>query len=287
MTPTPESPPLRYLREYVEKGKITELHTSVTLDAMTPLGGLFEGPWMRPEELEELVDSYLEVERGMRIHGDWDPIVAGRWFTAWNDGLVSSVYPRGSVWVAVGIDHGAKAGRQVASLTVCTDDGSRVFYLDEVRSDGRTSTREDARAILAMLRRHGFTWENVDYWVGDRAHGGDMWGNEKSNFDLLVALSEELSIPRRQLQHRGLKIATPRKFRGSMTRGIRLMNSLYKQGQATISPRCKGLIEGCRGWEGRRDDPLKDPIDAARYATEVLHDQRVLRPAVSRVGRIF
>jgi len=289
MTPTPESPPLEYLRKKVKEGTIAELHTSLTMDAITVRGGLLEKPWKTPEEIEDLIAGYLEVERGMRVEGDWDPVLAGRWFTAFGDGCVTNEGPGELVWTAIGIDHGAKAGRQAAQLVCCSDDGERVWYLDEARSDGRTSTEDDARAILAMIERHPWIggWSEIDYWVGDRAHGGDYWGNAKSNSDLMMAFSKIIGRPRRHLHAEGLKLFTPNKRRGSITRGVRLMNSLFKENQATVNLRCQGLIEGMKRWEGRPDDHHKDPIDAARYATELLFDRAVLRPRREVAARIY
>jgi phage terminase large subunit-like protein len=301
MTPTPESPPLGYLKDLLDKDgkriakeqRWRELQTSLTPGALTLRGGIFERPWKTPAEIDELIESYLEVEREMRVHGSWDALVKGRWLTnftdahIWTGELGSELAAGEGVRVAVGIDHGAKAGRQCATLVVCSLDGQRVWYLDEARSDGRTSIAEDAQAVLDMLARQGWTWENVDYWIGDRPHGGDMHGNDKSNIDLLDAFSRILKVPRAKLVQRGLRLSSPRKFQGSMGRGVRLMNNLFRTNQAKVHLRCQGLIRGAKEWEGDLQDPLKDPIDSARYPTEVLRDVNVLRPRVSASSPLY
>lgn len=302
MTPTPETvEDCAHIRELLEEDAKRpehdrlwyQLQTSVNLANLTIRGGLFEKPWKTRKELQELFDTYLAIERDMRIHGAWDPVVKGRWLTAFEEdhiwrGELGDELPGGQrVWIAVGIDHGAKAGRQCAVLVVCSEDGELLWFLDEARSDGRTSYDEDAAAVIAMLQRHGWSWENVDYWIGDRAHGGDEAGNEKSNADLLQALSRKLKIPASKLQQRGLKIATPRKFRGSMHRGIRIMNSLFKARQAKVHERCQGVIRGAKEWKGRLDDPAKDPLDAARYPVELLTDLLVLRPRYGAAAAIY
>jgi len=299
-TPTPESPDLTYLREEVAKAHAhyratgqwhsahwRELVTEVNLDALTPRGGLVEVPWKTQDELDELIASYLDIERGMRVRGDWDPVSVDRLLTAYsNDNLVAERgLPGGRWYIAVGIDHGAKAGRQAAMLVAIDEEGKEVRYLDEACSDGRTSPKDDATAILDMLRRHGWTWEDVDHWVGDRSHSGDRFGNAKSNQDLMQAFTEVLNTPEHRLRGKGLDIQIPRKERGSMYRGIRLMNGLFKERRAFIHARCQSLIEAITGWGGALDDAKKDRIDAARYATERLFDERRLQlPSSAFVG---
>lgn len=301
MTPTPESPPLAYLREIIERSKAhkarhgtlppggwEEQQTSITLDALTLRGALVEHPWKTAAELTELLESYLDIERGMREHGDWDAVVAGRWLSAYGPkNEFDGADPTGTLYLAVGIDHGAKAGRQAAVLVACSEDGDHAWYLDECISDGRTSSREDAEAILAMVRRHGWEWDAVDHWVGDRAHGGDRYGNAKSNADLMHEFSDILGVSESRLRAKGLDLATPYKAHRSVSRGLRVMNSLFKQEQASVHCRCPKLIEAIKNWEGALDDPLKDRLDAARYATERLLEARRLRPRVEAAARIY
>lgn len=299
-TPTPESPDLSYLREEVGKQEAwmkangtpnpalwNELVTEVTLDALTPRGGLIEVPWKTQAELDELIASYLEVERGMRVRGDWDPISVDRLLTAYSPGnvLFERGLPAGTWYTAIGIDHGAKAGRQAAVLVACDEDGQEVRYVDEAFSDGRTSPKEDAAAILDMLKRNGMTWEEVDHWIGDRAHGGDRFGNAKCNQDLMKAFADIIGQPEHRLRGRGLDLVTPRKEKGSMFRGVRLMNGLFKEQRAFVHAKCQGLIEAITSWSGKLDDPKKDRVDAARYATERLLDERRIQiPSSAYVG---
>jgi phage terminase large subunit-like protein len=294
-TPTPEtSLDLVYFRQKIEQAKRyfakhgryhpahwQELHTELSLDGVTPRGGLVEVPWKTQDELDELVESYLEIERGMRTKGDWEPIAVDRLLTAYGprNRVEDEGLPPGVVWyLCVGIDHGAGAGRQAAVLVACSEDGSEVRFLDEAISDGRTSTREDAIAIRDMLARHDLQWHQVDHWVGDRAHSGDRYGNAKSNSDLMKAFADLFETPEFRLRGKGLDLVTPHKERASEYRGLRIMNSLFKEMQALVHARCVKLIEGIVGYAGAKDDPLKDRVDAARYAVERLVDERRLRP---------
>jgi phage terminase large subunit-like protein len=287
MTPTPDAPPMKYMRDLVERGVIREMQTSISEQAITLRGGLLERAWKTQEQINQDLAAYLDIERGMREHGDWDPVVAGRWLTAFTEDLITPEGPEGQVHVAIGVDHGAGAGRQAAVLVCCNADGSKLWFLDEAISDGRTSEREDAAAILAMLARHGWDWQDVDYWVGDRAHGGDMYGNEKSNADLLTAFSHILQIPRHKLKANGLNLHVPYKQKGSMRRGYRMMNSLFREKQCAVSMRCQGFIEAVKQWEGGLDDPMKDRLDAGRYAMEKLIDRNVMRPSIPAAARIY
>lgn len=276
MTPTPDSPPLGYMRELVEKGQLAELQTSLTVDAVTRRGGLVEAPWMTEADIEEALESYLDDELPMRRDGAWDALVSGRWLSAVTDDLMIDELPELGWYVAVGIDHGAKAGRQYATLVLASPDGDHVIVADEAHADGVTTTREDAQAILAMLQRNGIAWHQVDHWRGDRRHAGDFWGNEKTNRELAREICDELGIRLRDAGERGLRIRTPRKYSGSVRFGFRLVNSLAKAKRLQYHRRCNGFREGARGWSGRPDDPLKDPLDAARYAIEALHDAQII-----------
>jgi hypothetical protein len=136
-----------------------------------------------------------------------------------------------------------------------------------------------------MLHRNGMTWQDVDHWVGDRAHSGDRFGNAKCNQDLMKAFSHILGQPEHRLRGQGLDLVIPKKERGSMFRGVRLMNGLFKDQRAFVHARCQQLIEAITAWNGKLDDPRKDRVDAARYATERLLDERRLRvPSAGFVG---
>jgi phage terminase large subunit-like protein len=310
-TPTPESPPLEYLRELIEKarryraehdgkplaGGWEEMQTSVDLDALTPRGGLVEVPWKTQAELDELIESYLEVERGMRVNGDWEALTAGRRFDAFDQNRhVTTAGPSGQIWTAIGIDHGARPGRETAKLVAVSDSGSKVWLLDEIKppvdAQGRPvpwSIRDVAREILAMIDRHPWIggWSNVDHWVGDRATSGDFYGTVMSNDDLMDAFAGLLRMPRYRLQQQGLRINVPYKAKGTVLRGVRLLNSMFKTDQAFVSLHCQNLIAAMLTWEGQKDSPAKDHIDAARYAVEVLVDQHVLFPKLPSAGRIY
>ncbi|MDP2307985.1 MAG: terminase family protein [Pseudomonadota bacterium] len=280
MTPTPESPPLLYLRDMVEDGTLAELQTSLTLDAVIPRGGLFEKAWKTQRQLDELIATYLEVERDMRVHGAWTGTIKGAWLTGFSDALVTDTFPTANLTLAVGIDHGTGAGRQRAVL-VGVEDGPEptLWILDEAVSDGRTTPEDDAKAIWEMVvKRNGLKLTDVNLWVGDRAHGGDRYSSGKENRLLVEALAHITNTPLYKLPPQLRRIPTPRKRRGSMTMGVRQLNAFMLAGRCRVSARCKTFIEGAKAWKGNLADPHKDVLDAARYAMERLLMAKAIQP---------
>lgn len=273
MTPTPESPPLEYLKKEVDLEKIHEMQTSYTRAAVTVLGGLVPWAWKTNAEIEEDLLAYLADERPMREHGAWELVAAGRWLelvgeACWVDGA----WPRDRRWtVAVGIDHGTRPGRQSATL-VLMDDAGEVWILDEHRTETVSSVEDDAKGILAMLARNRIPWNKVDVWVGDRATPDSFYGLAKSNADLLVALAAELRMTVKGVKDRGLFIKTAWKPQNSLRPGIAKILSLARRGLLKVHAQAKGFRAAAMGWKGQLNSPLKDPVDSARYAIlELLH----------------
>jgi len=176
-----------------------------------------------------------------------------RFFTDFTEARLSADPPDVQVILSIGILHG------VSAQFVCwSKDGSRVWFLDEVHPD--------ADSILDMLARNGFGWGDVGYWTASRA--SEYSGGRKSNSVLMAEFAKALERPVQELQIFGLRITTPYKSPGGITRGCRDINHLFKSNRAVVSPRCSGLIEGLTGWTGRDVDPLRGAIDAARFALQ-------------------
>lgn len=280
-TPTLESPPLEYLQEQIKLGLMHEYQVSITEQTVTPRGSrLIEVPRLTERQIETDISRYLEIEREMRRNGAWDPLRKGRWIDAYAPEHFGRFAPPADedVYLVVTFDHGVKPGRQVGLLTACSHDGSQVWFLDEYCPGQRTTSRQDAAGILAMLARQGLRWSNVDWWIGDRSHSGDEYSTGKSNADLLEGFCAELRKDKRTLIDAGFRIHTAFKPKGSLSRDSRLLNDLFLGGQAKVNLRCQKLNAGLLAWEGRKEDHHKDPIDAARYAAAFLRDRLVLRP---------
>jgi hypothetical protein len=111
-----------------------------------------------------------------------------------------------------------------------------------------------------MSSAHGFRLEDVDQWVGDRAHHGDRRGGKKSNTRLKASIAEVLGHDTRvrgwtdKLPKPLRFMKTPRKFSQSVWEG-------------SVDPSCHGLIESLNEWNGSTSptDPWKHAIDALRY----------------------
>ena len=71
-TPTPESPPVDYLIDQVKSGQITELQTSLNERNLTPTDPRIP-PFLRQEQIQEILSMVLPIERNMREHGDPTP----------------------------------------------------------------------------------------------------------------------------------------------------------------------------------------------------------------------
>lgn len=276
ITYTPIGRPVEWLRKKCEDGEITDHHYTLTVENCTPIGGI---RFKRRAAIDEFRRSCLSIERAQRCDAAWEGVAGERILEAFDEHLIADDCPPGLVVeFAVGIDHGAKAGRQSAVLAACAVIGGkpRLWILDEAYSDGRTGTEEDARNILHMLSRNGLTLKNVDHWRGDRPHSGDWRGNQKSNRDLKRAFATILGVPIDRLPQPLQRISVPKKWQGSVAYGCRLLNKLMAEDRCTVSPKAAGVIEAFKGWEGALQDPLKDRVDACRYASECLVDARLI-----------
>lgn len=270
-TPTPSMPDQSWLRELVTAGVFAEHYARMTPENAWPAGYL--APFLSADDIEQYAAALPEVERSMRIDASWDPVVTDRWLTGFSSDNVApfalhDIDP--GARLCVGIDHGLKAGKQAAVLVAATGgEAPRGWVIDEITSDGEFTTPEqDARAIVDMLHRHGLRYEHVDDWIGDRDAREGRVIKHKSN----AALRRYLAVLTGRKLDDTKWIATPRKFAGSVAAGLRLMNVLAARGDLFVHSRCVRFIGACENFQGRKDDPCKDVLDAGRYAVERLID---------------
>ena len=277
LTPTPESPPLEYLRKEVDEKKVVAMQTSYNLRNVTVRGGLVPWSWKTAEQIADEIAGYLPDERGMREHGDWEPRPAGRWLEhITEEHLTDSPLPEGRWFLAVAADHGARPGRQSATLCAANRDGD-YWLVDEARTETVTTSDEDAEGMLGMLARNGLTWKDVDHWIGDRSTNASSWGAQKSNEDLQRALAAQLGMTPRAAAAEGLRFAVKFKNQGSVRREIQLLNTMAMRRRLWIRRACKGFIKGAFEWTGDMASELKDPIDSGRYGVITLYDRQDLR----------
>jgi hypothetical protein len=279
------------------KPYIGEIQTELTLDAVTPRGGLYEIPWVTTQEIEELVGGMSAAVRAIRTGRSRTPEMKDAYYSAWGDHLRIDGLPPWmeealnsgeNIPIGVGIDHGSKPGAQRAVLVAVLRRGirSRVHVLDEYTGDGRTESEEDAQGIIDMLRRNRLKIQDVDQWVGDRAHGGFSGGGKKSNFRLMQAIAETLGI---STSKRGwieklpktssgarcplASIKTPYKRDRSVFEGADIIHRLMVKSKPdeagqdyyTVDRKCEQLDQDHREWRGGKNEPAKDGCDAERY----------------------
>lgn len=271
-TPVLDMPDQTWIRDLVKAGEISEHNPWLEEANCWPRG--MPAPWVSQEQIDRMARTLPEAIRAMRMEGAWDPILKSRWLTAFQpDVHVTESQPPLGAWLGIGIDHGVNAGKQTAVLAACAGVGTRspyVWVVDESVGDGKTSTRQDARAILDMLRRHNLGWQDVDQWVGDRPTGTSRYLVRKSNDMLRVELAALTGTPLSEFA----RIETPRKYAGSVEHGLHLMNALFadvdedKVPHLQIHKRCERFAAFCQKFAGDRADPLKDVGDGGRYIIE-------------------
>ena len=270
---------LRYLWDLADGGQAREIKVPLSLDAITPRGGLVETPWHDQAWLDDFEAHLLPTERDMRMGRSRFPLAADRYLMGWGEHLIRPDPCPAGARLGVGIDHGSGAGRQRAVIVGVRIEGheQRVWTLNEVYSDGRTTPQEDARGILRALEEVGQSIRDVDVWIGDRSHAGDKWGGYKSNALLVRAFSEALNVHRSKLPLPLRRMRVPYKTAESMEHGCRVLNALMLADHLWIHPRCQRLPVDLAEWRGDRTDPCKDGIDALRYIVVDLVDVRGVR----------
>jgi hypothetical protein len=258
-----------------------QIQTELTLEAVTPRGGLVDVSWMSQEEIDRFASGYSRLEQDMRMGRTRTPLTEGAYFSAWHPGLIRPCRPGtpggppAGMPLGIGIDHGSKPGAQRATLVAVGGVGihARVWVLGHYRGDGRTESEQDARGILDMIERAGVKLEDIDRWIGDRAHGGDRRGGAKSNFRLQQAIAEALKIDtgRRRwtekLPEPLRKMRQPDKYSRSIWEGCEILHRtmIGADPQLCVDPSCVPLIEDFGSWQGSTRDPHKDGLDSARY----------------------
>ena len=256
-----------------------EIQVPLTLANVTPRGGLVEVPWLTQEEIDRTLVGISEKERACRAGLSRYPTREGVYFSAWGEHLISEEPPPAGALVAVGIDHGSRPGAErVIVVAMDSSIEERVWVLGDYKSDGRTESADDARGILTMLSEAGLALEDIDLWVGDRAHHGDHRGGRKSNDRLRLHIARVLGIDTHQrgwmlrLPESLRRLRTPRKYEGSVWEGVSVMHQLMVDRRFLVHPRCKHLVADIETWEGSTRDPSKDGIDGCRYAIQALQE---------------
>lgn len=282
LTPVNAPAPLDWLREMASAGLIEDIHYPMTEELFRfedgSLRKLITGRKCDAKWIEEQATGVLPQFRDIVLHGGWDLLVVDGVFseTFSRSKHVSRKVPKGKVFLSLGNDHGTSGFSETAVL-VAVDESTTyptVYVLDLYEAPANTPSDEDARQILAMLKRHGLTWESLDFATGDIPHYGGSKNKvgRKSNADLAAEIARELRLGR----HRALvpPIRTAKSGegagpRGSVYRGLTwLHKALLRPGQLNIHPRCESLIQSFERYQGGSRDPHGHLMDALRYALD-------------------
>jgi hypothetical protein len=273
---TPVNAPVAYLRELCERGVIEDHWSRLTPEAMIPVGRTSpargpDGVLRDAAWIAALEAKYPAHEVGVVVHGEWEFRTTAAYFRdVWRSEMVHDRVPTGNVHVVMGFDHGTLPGKQIA-LLVAVDEASgaespSIYVVDEyVDYTGVAAPSDDARAVLAMLRRNGIRWEDLTAVHGDRVHmpGSD---GQKSNRDLTAHLLRELGVARLAPPVRTVKRGRGHGA-GSLSTGSRWLHVAMHQGRFGLHPRCKRLVAALPKYT-MADDDAKDPVDALRYALD-------------------
>lgn len=282
-TPTPDSPPLEYLYDLVQKGEIREINHGLTEAACWPIGAPL--PWKTQAEINRYERGLLEREREMRMGRSWFAVLEGAWLTEFGDHCIQpfgwSDLPD-DILLGIGIDHGAAWGKQAATLIAAADwwtPRPRVWWVSETGKEGLTLPEHDARNIKRMLDEVGVGLGDIDFFVGDVPTGSQKYEIRKSNKDLRRELAGVYHLGTEDVP----SIATPRKYRRSLQDGMRTLNAIFGRGDGIVNPRCQNFIQGCRTFDGHPRHPHKDPVDSGRYPVE--HVTRIPYASVGSLVR--
>jgi hypothetical protein len=293
---TPVNADVGFLREIVDAdgSPWVDIHRPLTPAELVPVGrsaplrdGL--GRPMGAEWIRERESKVPAHEVGIVVHGEWDVRSVDRFFSHWA-ASIGDPPPGIDLWAAIGVDHGSAPGKQTAVLIGCQDMGAgelpHVFALDEYTDKtGKAIPADDARGILAMLKRQGWKWGDLDDACGDRALLRGRAGG-KSNAQLAAAINRQLG--RHGLLRPVLRTAKRGTDRGagSALRRARYVHWLTAKNRLTISPRCPKLLEAMDTWNGSPRHDAKDILDGFMYALDRWTFERRVSSAVRlAVGR--
>jgi phage terminase large subunit-like protein len=274
ITLTPVGRPVDWLRDLVEAGTVTDHPAPLTVENCTPEGGR---PLVSQKQIDDITGRYLAIDRDARLLGAWECINPERCFDKFDDTHITDKRPPGGrkIEICIGIDHGADAGSEVATLVALDRYGAHpeIWVLDEYTS-GSAPPAKHAKGIITMLKRNGLTYKQVDRWTGDRGYGGKRWGGKMSNSRLMRALEQELHFGAGQLP---FSIRTAWKPRGSVYSGVSVIHEAMVRGGFNVHPRCVQLIRSLKHHQ-MKDDHTKHSIDALRYSLELITKGQLYKP---------
>lgn len=281
LTPINAPEPLDWLRDLCTDNIVEDLHFPMTPELFTfSDGGLRTLPDGTPCDsawIEEISRGVLPSWRDIVLHGGWDEIVVdGKFSESFSAAKhVSDFILSGTETLVLGLDHGTSAFTETAVLMAVDESAEypKVYVVDCYEAPANSPPAEDAKAIVQMLQRRNVQWRQLKRVVGDIAHyGGRGKLNRKSNQEISYELAKVLNLARNVPLTPPIwtaKTGAGSNPRESVRRGQTWIHrALIRDGQFTIHPRCKSLIEGFPKYRGGSTDPHGHLIDALRYGLD-------------------
>jgi phage terminase large subunit-like protein len=285
LTLTPVNAPSAWLQKRVAEGHIVERHWRFTPALFVPMqpGETLEKARERlrtgkvPDGAEpirsadangrvvvkdaawvaEQIAKTPEEEREVVCHGEWPAGDVERELRAFDNKnkFDGTRLPR-FVAYGLGLDHGEKAGREVALFVAWTVSGE-LWVLGEYVSTGESGLDGDADGIRDMVESWGLTLDQIDVAVGDINSAGQLARGMSVNEYLEGRFAAMCG------GQRPFRIDPADKTVGVDERII-VLNTAFAGKRIRVHEDCQILIRACQMWRGK-NNRLKDPIDALGY----------------------
>lgn len=284
VTFTPINGPTQHFRDEVDAGQIAEVHAPLTVAACR----YADTGEVRRLEDGTLCDQAWIDEIRAQTHPTWAPIVndglwemmpQGVWYDCFDrakhrtDKVRLVDRPGAPVYWALGIDYAAadRAFGHVAALVQCQslrDAAGRVnesiYIVDEVTMDGTARNLDFAEAVIKMLDRNGLQWRQLTAVHGDNPVES-RWVM-KSNDETMKTIATVLGLRKDQLHPRILNAKDGPASGIALHHGNQYLYSAIKGGRLYVHPQCERIVTALESWDYTKQHPMKDVIDAVRYA---------------------
>jgi len=115
-----------------------------------------------------------------------------------------------------------------------------------------------------MLERNGLRWTDLYQVHGDNPVESRFV--ERSNLNMMRALATEMQIPNEALKPRILNAKDSVRSSAAFDMGNQWIYERIASNEFLVHPRCEMSILGYETWDYSKLHPLKDVLDARRYA---------------------
>jgi len=238
-------------------------------------------PHRDPKDIHAQIANCPPAEFEIRIKGGWETLAQDRMLMGFSRACVFSgrelpKYSGEELSIGLCADHGERPGAEFWLLYAYLGKGprARVWILDEYSSPARTTEKQDAQGVLAMLARWDLSIHDVS-----RAHG-DVNSAGKTRLASVNEVFEEefAEVVAGDRTARVITIEGAEKGAGSIGFGVRVMNTAMSSARMFVHENCRMFRRACRRWAGK-DDDYKHPIDTARYGVVPILEPRSRRGA--------